>query len=148
MKETEVAEGVAPKAETPKAEVALAAPAPQPASAPAPRFTVDEHSQRFKSTWNAAEEQVSLGHGSYAKVFREYDKQKGIFVAYKCPKDEGTCMEQEIAIMEKLRNGCENLMQLIGVVVASHDAGNKPIGLLMECCHQSLNEHGSVRWVS
>ena len=111
MKETEAAEGVAPEAKG-----ALA-------SGMVPRFTVDEHSQRFKSKWNAGPEQVSLGDCRCATVFREYGRQEGVFVARKIPTIAGTCMEQEIAIMEKLAKGCENLVQLRGVVVASHDAG-------------------------
>ena len=64
-----------------------------------------------------------------------------MFVARKIPTIAGTCMEQEIAIMEKLAKGCENLVQLRGVVVASHDAGKSPFVFLMECCQQSLNDH-------
>ena len=138
---------LAPEGAAPAAEAALvpesAAPAAEAALAPSmlTRFTVDEHSQRFKTKWCAGQEQVMLGKGNYGQVFREYDRQEGLFVAHKYPiAAEIDQLEHEIAIMATFAGQCDNLVQILGVVVASHDAGEKPISYFMEVCQQSLHD--------
>lgn len=104
-------------------------------------FTVDEHNQRFKSKWHSGHEKALLGKGSYAHVYREYDTQEGTFVAHKIPNAADISMEHEVAILTKFAGQCNNLTQLLGVVVASHDARETPVGILIEYCHQSLHDH-------
>jgi len=105
------------------------------------KFTIPEHEQRFKSKWSAGRQKALLGAGTFAQVFREYDTQEGVFVAHKIPNTGAPSMEEEVAIMTKLAGQCVNLVQILGVVVASHDTEANPLGILMEYCSQSLHDH-------
>ena len=55
-------------------------------------------------------------------------------------KSNDETVQRELTVMSKIANRSDNLVKLLGVVVFSHDALDKPAGLLMECCDQTLND--------
>ena len=110
-------------------------------------MTSAEHERRFKATWTSEGTRCLLGEGSFAKVYLEYDKQEGVFVANKTPrKRKGrSSFLPEVALMCKIAGKCRHLIAMLGVVVPSHDATQEVLGVLMECCDSNVDEHWRER---